>query len=212
MKSRIGISPDAIDAVLRSDFVHASGEVLERDVEHCRLRVLLTQSSEATSLRSMSWEEGALVEQLVDPYHLPDSPVELSGPFASVREIERFGSMRRARIQLDSAQVSSIDHFATPAVLMDAVCRFAMVIRRTDGSLPVYVPIGCGWFRSLPGCNDARLADTELHLFAAEPREEGEYIRNERAEVRDDEGRVLLQAGDLVARLIGHVTPSLVTP
>jgi len=202
----------AIDAVLHSDFVHASGEVLERDVEHCRLRVFLTQPTESASLRAMSWEGGALVEQLVDPYHLPDSPVELSGPFANVQAIERFASMRKSRFQLDSNEVSAIAHFATPAVLMDAVCRFAMVIRRPDGRLPVYVPIGCGWFRSLAGCNDARLADTELHLFAAEPREEGEHIRNERAEVRDDEGRVLMLAGDLVARLIGHVNPTLVNP
>ena len=94
-----------------------------------------------------------------------------------------------------------------PTVLLDGLCRFAMIRRDDDGSLPVYVPVSCRRLLVRPGKNDAQLIKDRrnITLKAETPRLDGDIIRNKRAEAAEPDGALLLVVEDLVARPMGVV-------
>ncbi len=187
---------------LLSDFVHDSGVVLDSDIEHFSVQLHLRP--EPLPMPSATTSPlGELRDTPPDPYHQAGSPVTLLEPFDPVERIQLF-EQGRTGVFTPTERVSAIAHFESPAVVMDAICRFSMVTR-TDESMPVFVPIHCGWFRFAPGVNDASLVGIALELRASEPVVDGEHVRCAQAEVVHPNGDVLLVARELLALRVGHV-------
>ena len=209
----------ALDARLRSDFVHASGRVLQAGVTHFVCRLRLGSAEAASDLAVPEHDLGALKADMPDPYSAGGPDLDLSGPFRCLRDIQTFERGQRASFVLPpiplGAPAADMRGFALPSLLMDAVCRLAMCQRRADGSLPLYFPIRCDRFRVAPGLNDAALqvADAPVTLFATAPRRLAEAagdpsaLRCERAWAVSG-GRILMVAEGLVARYAGDVTTS----
>jgi NAD(P)-dependent dehydrogenase (short-subunit alcohol dehydrogenase family) len=191
-----------LDVRLLSDFVHDSGVVLDTDIEHFSVRLHLRPASPSMP-EATTAPLGELQDTPPDPYHQAQSPVTLLEPFDPVERIQLFDNGRTG-IFTPTERVGAIAHFESPAVVMDAICRFAMVCR-TEESMPVFVPIHCGWFRFAPGMNDAALVDVALELRASPPILNGEHVRCAQAEVVHPNGDVLLVARDLLALRVGHV-------
>ncbi|HEY6561027.1 MAG TPA: SDR family NAD(P)-dependent oxidoreductase [Polyangiaceae bacterium] len=191
---------------LRSDFVHASGAVLQRDVLHFSgiVRLAERRPSQLTSEFGLAFSGGSPVR---DPYIDRQAPVFLGEGFRCLRDIRINGSHRIARFEPDpSAALEQISDFKIPSVLLDALCRFAMIWRE-PGQLPICIPVACQRLLVSPGCNDARLAaeKASVVLRAHAPRIDGERIHNTRAEALTPDGRPLLVVEGLVGRRIGVV-------
>ena len=75
-----------LQAKVVSDFVHPSGAVLQRGIEHARGFVVLAPRGAPLGERR---SEDTAVEgiEIDDPYQHPDSPVRLTGPFAALRRL-----------------------------------------------------------------------------------------------------------------------------
>jgi NAD(P)-dependent dehydrogenase (short-subunit alcohol dehydrogenase family) len=199
--------PDLLVRVrLVSDFVHASGRVLEKDRLHLEAVARLAPSAAIESaapvpLNGHEWPSA-------DPYLSPDAPIRLEGLFRCLHDIRVSETGRTARFRIaDTAQLSSIADFLTPAVLLDALFRFSMIHVEPPDTMPLYVPLRCGRTRLVPGINDARTREffDALRLVAPTPRVDGDRIFSPWARVETDDGRVILAVERMEALRIGEV-------
>jgi acyl transferase domain-containing protein/NAD(P)-dependent dehydrogenase (short-subunit alcohol dehydrogenase family)/acyl-CoA thioesterase FadM len=193
---------------LLSDFVHRSGRILQKDVQHFESRVRLARHPDELQGRRIDdsdWR--GFVFQ--DPYLAEGAAVQLDGFFRCLSNIEIGARARRARFHIRAAEkLYLIRDFLTPAVLLDALFRFSMIHDEPGGGLPLYVPLRCQRTLLAPNVNDVSLHEhgTDLLLEATNPRKDGETMFNEHAQVRDQRGRILLIVEDLEARRFGAVS------
>jgi acyl transferase domain-containing protein/NAD(P)-dependent dehydrogenase (short-subunit alcohol dehydrogenase family)/acyl-CoA thioesterase FadM len=191
---------------IRSDFVHGSGAVLKRDVLHFEAFVRLEDTASVLSSELPPSEDPCVAVR--DPYVDERAPVWLGAGFRCLQDIQLGDRQRRAAFRIEEPQMfSQLEDFVIPSVLLDGLCRFAMIRRDSDGSLPVYVPVSCRRLLVRPGNNDARLIKDgrSITLRAEAPRFDGHLIRNKRAEAGETTGQLLLVVEDLVARPMGVV-------
>ena len=186
-----------IQVRLLSDFVHASGAILERDIEHTRTLVVLSAQPEPLS-RGRS--DDALEEgiELADPYQNPLSPIRLSGPFASLGPIvcrprTTSGSYRQREV------ARGLGAPLTPVILLDAMCRMSAV-EGTGPTIPILAPVYCGRLELGPDAGTPAAS-----LLASKVRFEGDVGIVDWAEARTPEGRLVVRAEQLIGRRMGEV-------
>lgn len=200
-----------VEVRLLSDFVHASGRVLRRDVPHFSSRVWVAAGGGELG-EGEPWPGGGVATAVPDPYLLEGSPVRLGGPFRCLERIRLFDGGRRARLRIREPEgLAAMADFLIPALLLDGLFRCSMIHLSAAGGLPVYVPVGCRLTRLAPGVNDLRLhaAGAELTLTAAEPRPEGEEMINDWSQATDASGRVLLRVEGMRAARLGEVSAAV---
>lgn len=178
---------------LYSDFVHKTGIVLQKNLRHfCATVRLADQIRQLPTRPQANGHRGIMVS---DPYLDRRAPVSLSGFFQCLERIEIHEGRRSGSFRVkDATKLPQLRAFHIPSVLLDSLCRFAMIHVTPDGEMPLYVPTRCRRALIAPGLNDLALhaGGAEIFLFALTPRVEGEVIHNERAEASDASGRTLL--------------------
>ncbi len=191
---------------IHSDFVHRSGAVLKKDVLHFAAFVRL--QDDIAPLNSALPQVEDMSVTVRDPYVDERAPVWLGAGFRCLHDIRLGGNHRRAAFRVEEPRMfSQLEDFVIPTVLLDGLCRFAMIRRDSDGSLPVYVPVSCRRLSLTHGNNDAQLIRERrrITLRAQTPQLDGGVIRNMRAEAAQADGALLLVVEDLVARPMGTV-------
>jgi Polyketide synthase dehydratase len=186
---------------LLSDFVHASGAVLQRDIVHFEGEVLMNEKA-FTYNASDSLSEDAAALPCADPYLLPASPVKLGGLFACLDDIKVGPRARTARYHIDPAKsLESLSGFISPALLLDALFRLVGVAPDGDVSTgAVSVPLSGDWFHFTCGLTDRALQGTVLRMTAANPRSEGEFLRTDWGHVTDASGQPIVSIVGAFAR------------
>jgi NAD(P)-dependent dehydrogenase (short-subunit alcohol dehydrogenase family) len=186
-----------IQVRILSDFVHASGQVLERDIEHTRALIVL--AAEPGPL-SRGRTDDALDEgiEIVDPYQHPQAPIRLSGPFASLGDIVCRSRTTSGTYRLREA-ARGLGPALTPVLLLDALFRMSAV-RGTEPTVPILAPIFCG---RVELARDA--AVPVASLLASKVRFEGEIGIVDWAEARTPEGRLVVRGEHLIGRRMGDV-------
>jgi acyl transferase domain-containing protein/NAD(P)-dependent dehydrogenase (short-subunit alcohol dehydrogenase family) len=203
------IHEDADETVIHvrllSDFVHKSGVVLQKDIVHFEVDVRLRAA--VSPLRGPC-ENVPAVEgrHVADPYVGPASPVRLNGMFECLHDIVIGSEHRVARFRLgESKNLASIEHFLTPAVLIDAMLRFGAIMPdEVTGASPVAVPERGGSIALQPGVNDAALQAMagDVVIVASHPRMEGDQIVSEWVQAFDANGRPLIVMQQGVGRVM----------
>jgi hypothetical protein len=206
------LEEDGKSALLRvkvfSDFVHASGMVLQKDVLQTEVSVRLqgnTPKAVPNGFHPGKCEGSALN----DPYVMEGSPVRLRGPFRTMKNIVSSASRRRADYFLEATGESTAEYAQQipKIVMMDSLWRFGAILGASDDSLPVYVPEKCRlmkvyfdfvdlsnplWMRELTFCG----ANPTMH--------EGTITIGPVAAI-DSSGRVVLVVEDGLCRRYGKV-------
>ena len=186
-----------IQVRILSDFVHASGEVLERDIEHTRALIVLAAEPGPLSLGRTddALDEGI---ELADPYQHPQAPIRLSGPFASLGGIVCRSRTTSGTYRLREA-ARGLGPTLTPVLLLDALFRMAAV-RGTEPTVPILAPTYCGRVDLGP-----EASTPVATLLASKVRFEGEVGIVDWAEARTPEGRLVVRGEHLVGRRMGDV-------
>jgi NAD(P)-dependent dehydrogenase (short-subunit alcohol dehydrogenase family) len=188
-----------------SDFVHANGVVLQKDIVHFSAEFLLTATPQPVvghdpvgAVRS-GW-------QLPDPYLHPAGPLLMDGAFRSLHDI-RLGPIHSTAVFRPRDLVVSppIAEAVVPFVLLDALWRFSAMRREEDGTAVLCVPLRCDRLDVLPGVNHQTIANQECSLTCSTPRREGEHLLVDWAEAADSSGRVIFVVRDIVGRIYGQV-------
>jgi hypothetical protein len=185
---------------LRSDFHHDSGAVLLHDVLHFSTFVRFSTEPHPLPKPELTYDgrDGMLV---ADPYVDSRSPVWLQGAFRCLLEVRLNGSERLGRFGAERAmQFEPFARFTIPVLLLDCLCRFAMIEHHEDGGVPLFVPASCRRVLIRPDVNDTAFGNAEVTLKARTPVNDGKVIRNARAEAIRADGETLLIVEDLTAR------------
>jgi hypothetical protein len=179
-----------------SDFVHPSGAILQRGIEHAGSLVVLARAGVPLGERR---SEDLTLEgiELADPYQSPDSPVRLSGPFGALQRLvcrpRTTSALFQPREPLASTQA------VLPVLLLDALFRVAGTSAMGD-QVPISVPVACAWLE---------VSDHPFHepafLIGAAPRFEGDTAFMDWGEAHAPDGRLLLRFASGVARRFGSV-------
>jgi acyl transferase domain-containing protein/NAD(P)-dependent dehydrogenase (short-subunit alcohol dehydrogenase family)/acyl-CoA thioesterase FadM len=188
-----------------SDFVHANGQVLQKDIVHFSADFLLT-----TTPRSLTGQAplGAVQSgwQVPDPYLHPAGPLLMNGAFRSLHDI-RLGSSHSTAVFRPRELLGStaLVEAVVPFVLLDGLWRFSAMRREEDGTAVLCVPLRCGRLDILPDVNHQTLANQECTLVCNAPRLDDQHVYVDWAEARDASGRVLFVVKDIVGRIYGQV-------
>lgn len=198
-----------VQVELYSDFIHKSGRVLQKDLLHFAARVRLATERAPAVVQAHPPNGGPSLDA-IDPYVSPQAPVWLGGFFRCLRKIELQPNQRHGCFRIeDDALLPQLSPFITPSILLDALCRLAMIhVEPEGGGMPIYVPFRCSRILLPSNLNDLALhrSGAEIKLYAANPIIEGDLIRNERTEATDANGKTLLVVEQLVARRFGAVS------
>jgi acyl transferase domain-containing protein/NAD(P)-dependent dehydrogenase (short-subunit alcohol dehydrogenase family) len=205
------ISEDAEQTVVRvrilSDFVHSSGVVLQKDiVQHEILVRMSTAQAKAPVRPDLNGVEG---QYMPDPYVMDGSPVCLSGPFKTMKNIVSGGDRRRADYQLSDFNRNGAEHQAAlpKIVLMDSLWRFGAIQIAPDNSLPVFVPEECDVMKIYFDFADfdASKSVEAMTFSGANPRLDGDRLCIGPIAASDLDGNTLLIVEGGVCRRFGEV-------
>lgn len=190
-----------LDLLLVSDFVHASGRVLQRDVLHFRARATLSKSAPQTpaipSAAHLAWSGGIAVP---DPYTRPEGPLGLRGAFQSTVDLHIHHQGQSGRFLAHSPEPPP-DH-CLPPMLVDAACRLAMLGPGVEHAADVFVPFRCARLWVASGLRvEAEPSGPAVLLRAARPARDGLDQHTPWALAFDAQGQPLLWAEGLHGRL-----------
>jgi len=196
---------------LLSDFVHRSGVVLQPDVVHFEGEVLTSIRPFAHLTKGGAAPDLASAIACTDPYLAAGSPVKLGGMFACLHDIQLGPLCRSARYHVGSDKcLDSLQGFISPVLLLDALFRLVGVAPDGDISTgEVSVPLKGDTFHFTAGVTDRTLQGTRLHMLAANPRIEGDFVRTDWGHVVDAEGRTIVSIAGAFARRMGTPAPAL---
>ena len=185
-----------VQAKVVSDFVHSSGAVLQRGIEHAGALVVLAPAGAPLGERRAADLTAQGIE-LADPYQSPDSPVRLSGPFGALRRLvcrpRTTSALFHPREPLGSAEA------VLPVLLLDALFRVSGTCS-IDGRVPISVPVACRRIEL-----SDRPFDEPGFLIGAAPRFEGDTALMDWGEAHAPDGSLLLRFSNGVARRVGSV-------
>lgn len=197
-----------VDIRITSDIVAPNGRVIGTDKPHFGCRVLLAPSH--TALRWTDWTPDPAERAVSDPYHLPGSPVRLSGPFVCTTDTRTHPRGARARFRPDLTDADPVwSRFVMPSLLLDGMARMSALRPRADGLLPVAVPTSVRRIELYQRANDLELAAAgPLELYAT-PAEFGTTgpASNRFVAARPD-GAVVAQIKDIGAKVLGYLDPA----
>ncbi|GAA2448480.1 SDR family oxidoreductase [Streptomyces glaucus] len=196
-----------VDVSVTGDVRAPGGVLLVEDKVHFTARVLLRRDTpEAPSWRH--WDDGDDTP-VADPYHVPASPVSLTGPFVSTRRTRLHPLGKRALYRADiPGRDPALSRFLTPAILLDGLARTG-VLHLEDGRLmPIAAPLSIRRVDLYEEANDIELTRRygRLHLYATPPAFDmtGPAPGNRFVAVAPD-GRVIAQLQDVSATVVGYV-------
>ncbi|MFI9405148.1 SDR family oxidoreductase [Nocardia sp. NPDC052316] len=198
-----------IDVRITSDIVAPTGLVIAKDKPHFTCRVLLAPAANA-ALRWQDWTTDPAERAVPDPYHLPGSPVRLSGPFVCTTDTRTHPRGARARFRPDLTDADPVwSKFLMPSLLLDGMARMGALHPTKAGLLPVAVPTSVRRIDLYQQANDVELAQAgplELYATPAEFTLDGPAA-NRFVAARPD-GGVVAQIKDIGAKVLGYVDPA----
>jgi len=203
-------TPDLVTVAVRlaTDVVAPNGTVLARDRTHFSARVLLAQKF-PTAPRWQPWQPDPTEVAVPDPYHHPDAPAWLTGPFVTTTGTRLHPRGKRARYAPRlAAGDPTWSRFEVPALLLDGMARTG-VLNLVDGHLvPVAAPVAVRRIDLYQNANDLTLAargPVELYATPAEFALTGPGATGNRFVAMAPDGRVVAQIKDITATVLGHL-------
>ncbi len=203
-------TPDLVTVEVRlaTDVLAPNGTVLVRDRTHFSARVLLAEKF-PTAPRWQPWQPDPGEVAVPDPYHHPDAPALLTGPFVTTTATRLHPRGKRARyaprLAVDDPTWS---RFQVPALLLDGMARTG-VLNLVDGHLvPVAAPVAVRRIDLYQDANDLTLAargPIELYATPAEFALTGPGAAGNRFVAMAPDGRVVAQIKDITATVLGHL-------
>ncbi|MCI2416139.1 SDR family oxidoreductase [Saccharopolyspora sp. K220] len=193
-----------VEVRITSDIV-SQGILAARDKPHFSCRVLL--APQFASMRWQPWRPDAAERAVPDPYHLPGSPVALTGPFACTSDTRLHPLGKRARFTPDLADADLVwSAFTMPNLLLDGMARMG-VLHLVDGRLmPVAVPTAIRRIDLYQRANDRALAESgPVELYASPPEVTFGTRQGNRFVAARPDGRTLAQIKDIRAKVLGHI-------
>jgi hypothetical protein len=190
-----------------SDFVHSSGVVLQKDIlQHEILVKMSATRAEAPVCKDVNGVEG---RSMPDPYVMDGSPVCLSGPFKTMKNIVSGGTHRRADYKLDDFNHNDSEYQSVlpKIVLMDSLWRFGAIQIAPDNTLPVFVPEECDVMKiyfDFVDFDASKLIET-LTFSGTNPRLDGDRLTIGPIAASDRDGNTLLIVEGGVCRRFGEV-------
>jgi acyl transferase domain-containing protein/NAD(P)-dependent dehydrogenase (short-subunit alcohol dehydrogenase family)/acyl-CoA thioesterase FadM len=190
---------------LRSDFVHSTGIVLNRDVLHYAGNVRLMKSRNIDR-EPHHFPEAARFTAINDPYLDSHSPLQVSGAFRCIHDIRISSQLRCAVFRNNGDKLPpEFLNSSIPCLLIDALGRFSALVLDDQGRVPICVPVRGSRIWIAAGVNDRTLLGTPVTLRAGALRIEGGMMYLDGAEAIMPDGRVVLGFEDLVCRILGAV-------
>jgi NAD(P)-dependent dehydrogenase (short-subunit alcohol dehydrogenase family)/3-oxoacyl-(acyl-carrier-protein) synthase len=203
-------TPDLVTVEVRlaTDVVAPNGTVLARDRTHFSARVLLARQFPAAP-RWQPWQPDPAEVAVPDPYHHPDAPVVLTGPFLTTTATRLHPRGKRARYAPRGlADDPTWSRFRVPALLLDGMARTG-VLNLVDGHrVPVAAPVSVRRIDLYQDANDLTLAvrgPVELYATPAEFALTGDATPGNRFVAVGPDGRVVAQIKDITATVLGHL-------
>jgi NAD(P)-dependent dehydrogenase (short-subunit alcohol dehydrogenase family) len=190
------------------DFVHRSGRVLGKDVLHTETYIRMAPEVPRPSAKHRAASRVA-GSSLPDPYTMSQSPVRLSGPFRTMKDVV-VGPTNRCAEYKPNGLVrygSAFDHFMPNVILVDAFWRFGTVQANTNGGLSVYVPERCDVMKVFFDYTDfdAPLLKGPATFQGANPRAEDDILHVGPIDGYDSGGRLILRVEGGVCRKFGDI-------
>ncbi|MFA3873266.1 SDR family oxidoreductase [Streptomyces sp. MMCC 100] len=195
-----------VDVAVTGDVRAPGGVLLVENKVHFTARVLLRRDTpDAPSWEH--WDDGDDTP-VADPYHVPASPVSLTGPFVSTgrTRLHPLGKRSLYRAAVPDRD-PALSRFLTPAILLDGLARTG-VLHLEDGRLvPIAAPLSIRRVDLYEEANDIELTRRygRLHLYATPPAFDmtGPAPHNRFVAVTPD-GRVVAQMQDMTATVVGY--------
>jgi NAD(P)-dependent dehydrogenase (short-subunit alcohol dehydrogenase family) len=191
---------------LRSDFVHSTGIVLNRDVLHYAGNVHLIKSRKPDR-EAHHFPEAARFKAITDPYLESQSQLQVSGAFRCIHDI-RISEQGRCAVFRNNGDKLPPEFLnsSIPCLLIDALGRFSALVFDDRGRLPICVPLRGSRIWIAPGVNDRTLLGTSVSLRSGMPRIEGDMMYLDTfAEAIMPDGRVILGFEDFACRILGTI-------
>jgi acyl transferase domain-containing protein/NAD(P)-dependent dehydrogenase (short-subunit alcohol dehydrogenase family)/acyl-CoA thioesterase FadM len=190
---------------LRSDFVHSTGIVLNRNVLHYACNVHLVKRRDVgAELRQ--FVEPARFTSVPDPYLDSDSPVSLRGVFRCLDDIRISDGMRCASFRnIEGKLPPELLNSSIPCLLLDALGRLSSLTLDSNGCMPIVVPVHGSRIWIAAGASDRSLLGTTVMLRAGAPRVDGEMMFMSYGDATTPDGHVILVLQDFVCKIMGAV-------
>ncbi|WP_344014795.1 SDR family NAD(P)-dependent oxidoreductase, partial [Streptomyces thermospinosisporus] len=196
-----------VEVSVTHDVIAPSGVLLVSGKPHFTVRVLVAGAF-PTAPKWQRWD-GEGEQPVVDPYHVPSSPVLLSGPFRATTGTRRhrLGARSVFRPELDPGN-GPWQQFLMPAVLLDALARTG-VLDPVDGLVPIAAPLSIRRIDLYQNANDLDLVQTHgaLDLYVTQPGFSSEPPAGNRFVAVAPGGHVVAQMKDVDATVIGYLAP-----
>jgi acyl transferase domain-containing protein/NAD(P)-dependent dehydrogenase (short-subunit alcohol dehydrogenase family)/acyl-CoA thioesterase FadM len=192
-----------VHARVVSDFTHASGVTLQKGIEHAASFVVVAPSGAPLGATRKEDLTGQAIE-LEDPYQSHDSPVRLAGPFGAIRRVACRPGTTSAHFR--PVEALSQGPAVLPVLLLDALFRVAGTCTR-DGLVPISVPVACSRLE----ISDQPFQEPGFLLGAA-ARFDGDIAMMDWGEAHAPDGRLLLRFTGGLARRVGNVVESRLSP
>ena len=190
---------------LRSDFVHSTGIILNRNVLHYSCNVHLVKDCDVGPERRRL-PEPARLTSVPDPYLDTHSPVSLGGVFRCMQDIRVGDGMRCASFHnIDRELPPEFLSSTIPCLLLDALGRLSSLMLDGRGRMPICVPVLGSRIWIAGGINDRSILGEKITLRAAAPRMEDEMLFMSYAEATTPDDRVIVALRDFSCKIMGAV-------
>lgn len=204
-----------VEVVLLSDFVHASGVVLEADVRHLECEVVLGKSPSGTLQPRSRGDQPATGTTVMDPYNADGSAVYHGGVFHHLHWITLGPRTHQANFRFVDHQYDALlARHITPFLAIDAALTLSILTWNPDGSMPVCVAAEIGSIRWDAPLNDIALnhAPQPVTITSSASRYVDGRILGDWMDIRTANGKVAMTITGTVAQPYGVVdTVTLLT-
>jgi len=197
-----------VEVVLLSDFVHASGIVLETDVRHLECEVVLGRLPEGTLQARNAGDHPVAGMTVMDPYNADGAAVYHGEVFHHLHWITLGPLAHQGTFRLVDRQYQTLlATQLTPFLAIDAAITLSILTRNLDGSMPVCVAAEISSIRWAEPLNDIaldRVAQPVTITTSAARRVDGRIL-GDWMEVRTADGKVAMTIAGTVAQPYGVV-------
>jgi len=197
-----------VEVVLLSDFVHASGVVLEADVRHLECEVVLGKLPDAALQPRSQGDQPATGMTVMDPYNADGAAVYHGGVFHHLHWITLGPRSHQAKFRLvEHPYEALLASHITPFLAIDAALTLSILTWNPDGSMPVCVAAEIGSIRWNAPLNDNALmqAAQPVTITASASRRVDGRILGDWMDIRTADGKVAMTITGTVAQPYGVV-------
>jgi NAD(P)-dependent dehydrogenase (short-subunit alcohol dehydrogenase family)/3-oxoacyl-(acyl-carrier-protein) synthase len=210
IKARV-VSRDAdrarVHVAVLTDVVAPNGRKLVKDKVHFEIDCVLARDFSTAPL----WEEWGATDQesVPDPYHMPEAPVLLTGPFVTTTNTRLHALGKRADLNLRIDGGDAVfRRFSMPSLLLDGLARVGVLGTVHQDFLPLAAPASVRRIDLYEAGNDLDLWQRHgalaLHATPRVFNMASDRGTNRLVAVRAD-GRIVLEIHDIHATVIGYL-------